>query len=386
VNRAAGGRLPWALSLAGLALLGCGEDTSSALEGPEPAMRQVADAARPLDAERPERGIPPTVDAEVLDSTEDFAPTARPEDAGVAPELDAGDPPQAPAPSDLPPLPAYSHGACPVLVGGATNDTSLVEGFPSGDQVRTFRLMVPSHYDGAHPLPVVFAWHWLNASSSSFVREAELEAAIEEQDFIAVLPDGLRNANGDKAYFLSWPFAEVWGVPGELTFFDDLLACVSTQFNVDRERVYGVGVSAGALWVTALAMTDRANHFAAIESLSGGLGDMLGVWRMEYVPQANKYPALVVWGGPSDWLALSFHEASMRLRDALVADDHFVVECMHDSGHGVPPVEPSEEHSKFKFLWDFMFAHPHDTPPGTSPYQTAGLPADFPAWCRLSEP
>ncbi|MEZ4464479.1 MAG: hypothetical protein R3F43_08215 [bacterium] len=300
---------------------------------------------------------------------------------GISPDAT---PPAGEARSPLPPLPDYSHGACPALLGGPTADTSVIEGFATGDQVRTFRLMVPSTYDGSRPLPVIFAWHWLNASSASFVREAELESAIEELDFIAVLPDALRNANGDKAYFLSWPFAEVWGVDGELRFFDDLLACVGDQLNIDRDRVYGIGVSAGGLWLTSLAMTDRAEHFASIEVLSGGLGDMLGVWRMEYAAQPNKYPALVVWGGPTDWLALSFHDASMRLRDALVDDGHFVVECTHDAGHGVPPVEPSEEHTKFRFLWRFMFDHPRSLPAGESPYLAAGLPDFFPAWCSIA--
>lgn len=370
----------WLLAL----LAGCGED-GRALPEPAPSGQQGTDQGVPTeDAQGAETledsGLPDAADPE------DFPDAVIPPvaDAGVPTAPPDGPPDEPPAPAELPPVPTYSHGACPVLTGGATRDTSVIEGFPSGDQTRAFRLMVPSDYDGSRPLPVIFAWHWLNASSGSFVNEAELETAIEELDFIAVLPDGLRNDNGDKAYLLSWPFAEVWGVESELRFFDDLLACVTEQYNVDRQRVYGIGVSAGGLWVTALAMTDRANHFAAVEVLSGGLGDMLGVWRMEYAPQPNKYPALVVWGGPTDWLALSFHDASQRLRDALLGDDHFVVECMHDAGHGVPPVDPSEEHTKFKFLWEFMFAHTHGLPPGQSPYLETGLPDYFPPWCRIS--
>jgi hypothetical protein len=60
--------------------------------------------------------------------------------------------------------------------------------------------------------------------------------------FITVLPDKLRNDNGDKAFLFDWPFAEVWGVEAELIFFDDLLTCVSSQYAVDLNRVYGIGV------------------------------------------------------------------------------------------------------------------------------------------------
>jgi predicted esterase len=268
-----------------------------------------------------------------------------------------------------------------MLGGGPDDASSVVTDFPTGEAMRGFRLMVPSHYDGSEPLPLVFGWHWLNASSSSFVREAEMESAIDQMNFIAVLPDAVRNDNGDRTFFLTWPFAEVWGYDAEMLFFDDMLACVTEQFNIDSNRIYGIGVSAGGLWLTTLATSERSEYFAAIEVLSGGLGDMLGVWRMEYMPQPNKFPAMVLWGGINDWLALSFHEASQRLSRELQDDNHFVVECTHDAGHGVPPVEPPPGDTKFRFLWRFMFDHPYTV--SESPYLEDGLPDVFPDWCRI---
>jgi hypothetical protein len=284
-------------------------------------------------------------------------------------------------------LQPYSHGACPELRYGPTSDEGVNEGFPTGDKVRSFRILVPDNYDGTEPWPVVFAWHWLNASSNSFVREGELESATEQMEFIAVLPDSLKKDNGDEEYTFDWPFAETWGVPGELTFTNDLLACVSEQFNVDRARFYAIGVSAGALWITYLSTTELGNQFAAFESLSGGLGRVFDVWTMSYAPQPNKFPAIVLWGGDNDWLGLSFSEASMLYRDALMDDDHFVVECVHGSGHGVPPVEaPVEGATRFYMLWRFMLDHPYGLGPGVSPYQETGLPPEFVDWCRIVTP
>ncbi|MCC7070987.1 MAG: hypothetical protein IT383_06685 [Deltaproteobacteria bacterium] len=285
-----------------------------------------------------------------------------------------------------PALPTYSHGTCPTLVGGATSASSVVTGFATGDQVRSFRLLVPASYDGTQRYALMFAWHWLNASSSSFVDQGELESAIEEYPFIIVLPDKRLNANGSKAYQFDWPFAETWGTESELVFFDDLLACVNEQFSVDRDRVYGIGVSAGALWVSYLSTTARANHLAAVESLSGGLGS-LGFggagWQMEYAPQPNKFPAIVLWGGDSDWLGLSFRDASVAYRDALRADAHFVVECVHDAGHAVPPIDPPPGQTRFSFLWEFMLDHPMGVAGGASPWRNAGMPSFAPSWCSL---
>jgi len=269
-------------------------------------------------------------------------------------------------------------------MGGPTEDSAVVADFPTGQSVRAFRLMVPDNYDGTRPYPLIFAWHWLNATSGSFVREAELESAVEQMQFIAVLPDAVRDENGDRTFLLTWPFAEVWGVEQEMLFFDDLLACVGQQFNVDRERVYGIGVSAGGLWLTYLATTARANYFAAIEVLSGGLGAVFDFWSLEYAPQDRKFPTLVVWGGPLDWLGISFDEASQRLRDALVGDDHFVVQCVHDAGHGVPPIEPRPGDTRFRFLWTFMFDHHYGWDRNASPYYADGLPDAFPDWCSFA--
>ena len=144
-------------------------------------------------------------------------------------------------------------------------------------------------------------------------------------------------------------------------------------------------MSAGALWLSYLGSTERADHFAALESLSGGLGEVLGAWEMEYTPQPNVYPALVLWGGPLDWLAVNFQEASLRLIDALRVHDHFVVQCTHDAGHGVPPIEVPEGVTRFRSMWRFMMDHPYGLEPGWSPYLETGLPDVFPDWCMISE-
>ncbi|MFO0629941.1 MAG: hypothetical protein U0325_30520 [Polyangiales bacterium] len=195
---------------------------------------------------------------------------------------------------------------------------------------RLFRLLVPRSYDGTQDYPLVFAWHWLNASSGSFVRQGELETAVEQMRFIAVLPDS------QSSYVFDWPFAEFWGIPAELQFFDDLYACVTERFRIDRRRVHGIGVSAGGLWLTYLSTTDRANYFGSVEVLSGGVGEVPFAWRMMRAPQANKFPAMVLWGGPTDFLGVNFDQASQRLRDELVRDQHFVVQCAHHGATRCP--------------------------------------------------
>lgn len=333
-----------------------------------------------FDAGTDEDVVAPPEDVGELDATADLDVPA--EAATDAPSMRDTSPAGDVRPAGLrdpPPVPRYSNGSCPVLRGGATSDASLVTGFRSGSTTRSFRLLVPRSYDGTQDYPLVFAWHWLNASASSFIRQAEMETAVEQMRFIAVLPESV------SSYVFDWPFAEFWGIPSELQFFDDLYSCVTQRFRVDRRRVHGIGVSAGGLWLTYLSTTERANYFGSIEVLSGGLGEVPFAWRMAYMPQANKFPALVLWGGPTDFLGVNFDQASQRLRDELVRDHHFVLQCVHGMGHALPPIAPpAGGGTRFRALWQFFLDHPFGSAPGASPYFAGGLPADFPSWCSIA--
>ncbi len=283
-----------------------------------------------------------------------------------------------------PALPTYSHGACPMLRGGTTAATALNSNFQTGGQRRDFHLVVPPSYDGTGDWPLVVAYHWIRSSSAAFLRDGELVAAADRLHFIAVLPDALHTGSGAYAYDLTWPFVDLAGAPAELQFFDDLLACVGRQYHVDRARIHAAGVSAGALWLTHLSTTASVNRVASTVTISGGLAD-LGPWRMDYRAQANKFPALVLWGGPTDQLIINFDAASRRYRTALRGDNHFVVSCTHSAGHAMPPLPvPADGSPRLLPLWQFALDHPYGLPAGASPYRATGLPTSYPSWCSIA--
>ncbi len=303
-----------------------------------------------------------------------------PGDTGDTGSTDDADDALTAHPTTPPALPTYSEGACPALRGGATLEETENTGFLSSGNERSFRLLVPESYDGSTPMPLVFAWHWLNASSDSFISQGEMESAVEQMDFIAVFPDDIEDA-----YLFNWPFFEVDDAEQELVFFEDLLACVSEQYTIDPAQVHGIGVSAGGLWLTYLSTTERVQHFASIMTLSGGLGEAYGFWEMDWQPQERKFPALVLNGGDSDWFGIDFHAASERYAAALLEDGHFVVTCEHTEGHAMPPMEPPVKgQTTFYALWQFMLDHPYSLDAGESPYED-GLPDFFPEWCGLAE-
>ena len=281
-----------------------------------------------------------------------------------------GDPVPPGAPTAKAP-PKYSGGACPKLVAGPNTITSTAE--------RKFVLVVPKDLKAGEKPPLIFLWHWLGGDAQDFVDKGEIQAAVDSQRFIAVVPE----KKGDLLFV--WPVEIIQSQPRvdeELTLFDDLLSCVSEQFSVDPNCVSSAGVSAGALWTDQLAAY-RSDHLASFVSLSGGVGGVIRAWGNP----ARKLPGLVLWGGPTDTCGglLSFNTLSATLEKELEADGHFFLECVHNCGHSEPPMAGAAGFSKYQSLWQFVMDHPYWLPKGESPYLTDGLPKVMPEWCGIGK-
>jgi hypothetical protein len=272
------------------------------------------------------------------------------------------------APTAPPPKP-YTGGTCPTLPRTTGPVTIQSNG------ARQFILVVPADLTDGEQLPIIFLWHWMGGDANSFLTRGEVQNAVNAQRFIAVIPESLGS-------LFKWPFSAAdsdAALQTELVFFDDMLSCVSAQFNVNSNCVSTAGVSAGALWSGQLA-GHRGEYLSSFLSLSGGTGGLIKPW----AHPGHKMPAIVLWGGPTDDCAgiLKFQETSMDLATNLQNDGHFFVECIHNCGHSQPPLDVSEG-SAFGALWSFALDHPYWLAPGASPYTSGGLPAGMPAWCGM---
>ncbi len=284
-----------------------------------------------------------------------------------------------PAGVELPsPPPEYPYGECPQIKPGMN---TIIAGNPPGSS-RKFLLVAPVNLDPAEKLPVVFMWHWLAGSAREFMEKGDVQTAVNEMRFLAVIPE----AKGDLLF--TWPFLlfdSQRRLDDELLFFDHMLACISQQYNVNLNCVSSVGVSAGGTWTTYLAH-ERSQYLASFISLSGGAGrpgDYLNPVQY-WTHAAHILPAIVLWGGPFDWCGLSFAALSNYLEDYLTEDGHFFVECIHNCQHAEPPSE-EDAMTKYAFLWQFVFDHPYWLEDGKSPYLFTGLPDTFPEWCGIGD-
>jgi poly(3-hydroxybutyrate) depolymerase len=218
-------------------------------------------------------------------------------------------------------LAEVSAGGCPddFADGGTVTMTA------NGEE-RTVKLILPE--DGAEGAPVVFVWHPLGGTASMMVRYLGLNDLADQLGVVFVVPDAL------ESNLFEWDF---WnGADNDVTLYDDLRTCLSTELAVDLSRVSTTGMSAGGLWSSWLGV-HRADTLATVLAMSGGADP---VWEYETPP--SQYPALLMYGGEIDtWggggVEVDFGEATLNYAAELYADGHFVVLCDHGGGHTIPP-------------------------------------------------
>ncbi len=251
---------------------------------------------------------------------------------------------------------------CPSLVAGANT-------MVSAEQDREFQLFWPD-VDGGGPLPVVFLLHGLGGSSTGMLQATSWDESVDAEGYILVAADAANNADGSQVNATDWGFiAPAFGADNrDLVFFEDILKCLGEQRQVDTDRVYATGMSAGGL-MTTFAAVNRTNIFAAAAPLSGG-------YNFEF-PTApdHKIPMIVTWGGESDTaVGTDFHAQALALIANLDANDHFHITCDHGRGHEIPDdLTPA--------IWEFFQA----TTLGNVDPGWTELPASFPDWCMLPE-
>ena len=314
------------------------------------------------------------------DSADDADADDAADDAGTGDDSGGLDIPEAPfglcaeavpASAPTPPAPpAYTGGVCPALSPG------YVTNFLSGGNQREFALVVPSNYDPQYSYPLAIGWYHLSGNAMDFLDTIGGQTLADATQTIYVVPQDSGN------FEFVWPSTPLDNGQAniDLTFFDDLLACVSEQYSVNPYCVGSVGVSAGGLWTSFLGQK-RGQYLSSNVVISGGHPPDIGWWGWSSSP--HKFASLVIWGGPSDELIINFHQASTNLIGEYKGDNHFVVQCEHTGGHGVPPPDMAGNPPPFDALFEFFLAHPYWFENGNSPYITDGLPADFPTYCSM---
>lgn len=138
--------------------------------------------------------------------------------------------------------------------------------------IRTYRMHVPSSYDGEKSVALVAAFHG-GLGSADFMANDQLYGLIsksEEQGFIVVFPNGASRFRGK---FATWNAGNCCGYARDVNsddvgFVRAVIREVDYKFNIDPEKIYALGMSNGGMFSYRLAC-EMADTFAAIASVTG---------------------------------------------------------------------------------------------------------------------
>ncbi len=135
-----------------------------------------------------------------------------------------------------------------------------------GYTTRSYRVHVPTGYAEDHPIPVVLAFHGYGGNSAGTESSMGFSSLAEQQDFIAVYPQGLPDGPGGKPFWASiGPYD--YGVDDAL-FVSDVLNKLQTDFCIDARRIYATGFSNGGAMAAYVACT-LGKRIAAFAPVSG---------------------------------------------------------------------------------------------------------------------
>lgn len=132
---------------------------------------------------------------------------------------------------------------------------------------RSYKLYVPSAYDGQHALPLVLMLHGCTQDPDHFATATQMNGVAEAHGFFALYPDQPSSAQSLKCWQWFDPAHQRRGA-GEPAGLVALVDHVAEQYVVDGARTYVAGLSAGAAMSVILGAT-YPDRFAAITVAAG---------------------------------------------------------------------------------------------------------------------
>jgi polyhydroxybutyrate depolymerase len=142
------------------------------------------------------------------------------------------------------------------------------ESMQDGGLTRTYYIHIPQSYNQKQAVPLVLAFHGSSATGKALAQESHLNTIADAGGFIAVYPDGYQ---GQWADGRGTTPPEQAGV-NDVEFVSDLIDKLSSEYVIDKSRVYVTGMSNGGIFSERLAC-DLANKITAIASVSGTMAE-----------------------------------------------------------------------------------------------------------------
>ncbi len=139
---------------------------------------------------------------------------------------------------------------------------------------REYVLYIPNSYDGTSAVPLMFNFHGFGGSASDYMQEADMRSLAEADTFILVYPQG-GCLDGSPHWNACPNGGDNKSDADDFGFVELMINEISSQYNIDMERIYAAGYSNGGMMAYGLA-NYKSDLIAAVASVSGVMLDCIG--------------------------------------------------------------------------------------------------------------
>jgi len=144
-------------------------------------------------------------------------------------------------------------------------------------------------------------FHGFGGSASDYMQEADMRSLAEVDTFILVYPQG-SCLDGSSHWNPCPTGGDNKSTADDVGFVESVISEISSQYNVDMERIYAAGYSNGGMMAYGLA-NYKSDLIAAVASVSGTMLDCTGSTNhpMPVVHLHGTSDGVVSYNGSTDW-------------------------------------------------------------------------------------
>jgi len=162
---------------------------------------------------------------------------------------------------------------------------------------REYGLYIPESYNDLKAIPMLVAFHPLNANMEIFAIGLGWLAPAQERQIIGVYPQGVITPNESGA---SWNALRCCGYAqqndiDDIGFVRALVTNLRSRYNIDAKRIYAAGYSNGGD-MTHYVASEMSDVFAAAGEFAGAIGSSVDTPQIAYRPPKNRISFIKVHG------------------------------------------------------------------------------------------
>lgn len=248
---------------------------------------------------------------------------------------------------------------CPTTFQSTAPAAGKNTGFEVEAQKRTFYLRLPDSKSFAGPRPLMVYFHGTNGSGDEINggRKTWTDVLLKK-GFVVVGPEGEDNGT-------VWPEWDAMRAAGDglrknkdLLFFDALVDCLAAHLEIDKNRIYISGMSAGGIMANRV-LRERS------DLLAGGVVGS-GIYELTDPATATSLKpmaVLVTWGGDND--AYTGTSGGKKVPEFNFAQQAALASQAYEAATGVDQIHCKGDSLGHKWLSavedlmvDYLLAHP----------------------------